>query len=89
MTCATLDDDHLARAALTYLAEPADVRVGALIQAHGPVRTLDAIKTGRFPAAACAGKDRAETAAGPTAHTADQHTMRLWRARLPDVPSRQ
>jgi DNA processing protein len=87
MTYVSLDDDHLARAALTYLAEPADVRIGALIQAHGAVRTLDAIKTGSFPAAACAGTDCAETAAGPAAHAADRHTKRRWQARLPDVPS--
>jgi DNA processing protein len=87
MTCLILDDDHLARAALTYLAEPADVRLGALIQAHGAVRTLDAIKTGSFPGSACADMVGAKTAAGPSAHAAEQHIMRRWQARLPDVPS--
>jgi DNA processing protein len=47
-----LDDESYARAALTYLAEPGDLRLSRLVRACGAARTLDAIKAGRFPAAA-------------------------------------
>jgi DNA processing protein len=42
-------DEHYARAALTYLAEPADTTLTALIRAHGPVRVLEMIKAGYLP----------------------------------------
>ena len=40
----TMDDESYARAALTYLAEPADRVLGALLRAHGAARILEAIK---------------------------------------------
>lgn len=42
----TLDDESYARAALTYLAEPADHVLGAVLRVHGAARTLEAIKAG-------------------------------------------
>jgi DNA processing protein len=87
MTSLTLDDDHLARAVLTYLAEPADVRLGALIRVHGAVRTLEAIKAGSFPRSVCAVTDCAQAAAELAAHAADRRSMQGWQARLPGVPS--
>ena len=45
-----LTDEAYARAALTYLAEPADRWLGQLLRVHGAAATLDAIKTYcRFP----------------------------------------
>lgn len=42
-------DERYARAALTYLAEPADSVLGALVRVHGAARTLEAIKAGKDP----------------------------------------
>jgi DNA processing protein len=44
-----LTDEAYARAALTYLAEPADRWLGRLLRLHGAPATLDAIKTGQLP----------------------------------------
>ena len=44
-----LSDESYARAALTYLAEPADQWLNGLISAHGATRTLAAIRSGRLP----------------------------------------
>ena len=44
------DDLRQARAVLTYLAEPADPILGALLQVTGPCEILDAIRTGALPA---------------------------------------
>jgi DNA processing protein len=44
-----LSDESYARAALTYLAEPADQWLNGLISAHGAPRTLEAIREGRLP----------------------------------------
>jgi len=41
-----MNDESYARAALTYLAEPADRVLGALLRVHGAARTLEAIKAG-------------------------------------------
>jgi DNA processing protein len=87
MTSLNLDDDHVSRAVLTYLAEPADVRLGALIRVHGAVRTLEAIKAGSFPHSVCAATECAQAAAESAGHAADQRSMQRWQARLPDVPS--
>jgi DNA processing protein len=46
-----LTDEAYARAALTYLAEPADRWLGQLLRVHGAAPTLDAIKSGRLPGA--------------------------------------
>ena len=54
-----LDDESYARAALTYLAEPADRWLGGLIRIHGAVRTLDAIRSGRLPGAGSGAADAA------------------------------
>ena len=44
-----LDAESYARAALTYLAEPADRWLNGLILLHGATRTLEAIRSGRLP----------------------------------------
>jgi DNA processing protein len=68
-----LDDESYARAALTYLAEPADRWLSELIGVHGAARTLDAIKSGRLPGA------------GPSAAMA--RAMERWRVRLAELPT--
>jgi DNA processing protein len=50
-----LTREAYARAALTYLAEPADRWLGQLLRIHGAASTLDAIKSGRLPGGADAG----------------------------------
>jgi DNA processing protein len=67
-----LDDESYARAALTYLAEPADRWLGELIRVHGTARTLEAIKSGRLPSAGVAAMQRA---------------MQRWRVRLGELPT--
>src|SRR5262249_37838732 len=42
------DDERLARASLTYLAEPGDGRLGTLTEAYGAVTVLEAIKADRL-----------------------------------------
>jgi len=72
-------DERYARAALTYLAEPADRWLGQLLRVHGAAATLDAIKTYSVPQGAGHGqlsnKARAMKAA-----------MERWRVRLPELP---
>jgi DNA processing protein len=54
-----LTDEAYARAALTYLVEPADRWLGQLLREHGAAVTLDAIKAGGLPG------DPAALPAGP------------------------
>ena len=65
-----LDDESYARAALTYLAEPADRWLSELVRVHGAARALDAIRSGRLPdaaAGAAAGHGALASAAGRAA----------------------
>jgi DNA processing protein len=71
---AALDDETYARAALTYLAEPGDLRLGALIRAGGAADTLAAIRAGKLPGPAPAG-------------AAAARAMRRWQVRLAEVPA--
>jgi DNA processing protein len=70
-----LDDEWYARAALTYLAEPADRYLTRLVRAHGAVGAVDAIRSGRLPGAG--------TATGRAAPQA----LERWRMRLDELPS--
>jgi len=74
-----LEDESYARAALTYLAEPGDRRLGALLRALGAARTLEIIKAGGDPGAECDAAD-AVRAALPRA-------IPQWQVRLAGVPS--
>ncbi len=86
-----LDEESYARAALTYLAEPGDVRLGALVAARGAACTLHAIKTGGFEAARfeAAGFEAAGglAAGGGAARAAAQRAMRRWQVRLAELPA--
>jgi len=76
-----LDDESYARAALTYLAEPGDVRLGGLLRTCGAARALRAIRSGGFPAPT--GHDGA---ASPAARAAAQRAMLRWQVRLGELP---
>jgi DNA processing protein len=66
-----LTEEKYARAALTYLVEPADRRLARLLREHGAARALDAIKSGRPP--------------GP-GRQGQWANMERWRVRLPELP---
>jgi DNA protecting protein DprA len=72
-------EEQLARAALTYLAEPGDARLGALVRTCGAIPVLQAIKAGRIPAAGGAG--------GAGARRAMERAIGRWRVRLAEVPT--
>jgi DNA processing protein len=71
-----LDDESYARAALTYLAEPADRWLSQLIRMHGAPQTLGAIRSGRLP----------ETGQAMQ-RAALERAMQRWRVRLSEVPT--
>jgi DNA processing protein len=76
-----LDEESYARAALTYLAEPADQWLNGLILAHGATRTLEAIRSGRLP-------DPSGDFPKPQfTQRALQHSMERWRMRLDELPT--
>jgi DNA processing protein len=77
----TLDDESYARAALTYLAEPADRVLGALLRVHGAARTLEAIKAGG-PGDPGLGDLELDDPERPV-----RRAMERWRVRLGELPS--
>ena len=80
-----MDEESYARAALTYLAEPGDVRLGGLIRTCGAARVLEAIKAGRLPGDL---PDDAWDAAGgaPGQPAIHRRAMQRWRVRLEQLP---
>jgi DNA processing protein len=72
-----LDPESYARAALTYLAEPADRWLNGLIAAHGAARTLEAIRSGRLP----------EARVPQLTQRALEKGMERWRVRLGELPT--
>jgi DNA processing protein len=72
------DQQRLARAALTYLAEPGDRLLGALLSACEPGALVEGIKAGRVPEEALAVASRRLAAI--------DRGMDHWRARLAEVP---
>jgi DNA processing protein len=77
---AQLDEQHLARAALTYLAEPGDPALGALLEIYEPAEVLAAIKAGTLPGTGpgCGGS--------PARRRALEAALGRWRIRLPWLP---
>ena len=67
-----LDDEAYARAALTYLAEPADRWLSELVRLRGAAGALDAIRSDRLPDGAGRAMNRA---------------MERWRVRLDELPT--
>ena len=75
-----LTDEAYARAALTYLAEPADRLLTRLVRVAGAAAALEAIRTRRVPPAGL-GLPRAK------AGEAVQAAVERWRTRLPELPA--
>jgi DNA processing protein len=76
-----LGEQHLARAALTYLAEPGDPVLGALLEICEPAEVMGAIKAGTLPGTWPGGGD------GPARRRALEAALSRWRIRLPWLPS--
>jgi DNA processing protein len=77
---ARLGGQRLARAALTYLAEPADPALGALLEICEPAEILAAIKADMLPGTGPGCGD------SPASRKALQRALDRWRARLPGLP---
>ena len=75
-----LDEQRLARAALTYLAEPGDPALGALLAICEPAEVLAAIKAGMLPGT---GPGCGDTAAS---RAALERALGRWRLRLAQLP---
>jgi DNA processing protein len=76
-----LTEEAYARAALTYLAEPADQWLNGLISARGAARTLEAIRSGRLP-------DPSGDSPIPRFRRQTlQRSLERWRVRLDDLPT--
>jgi DNA processing protein len=80
-----LTDEKYARAALTYLAEPADRWLAQLLREHGAAGALDAIKAYSAAAANGTGPPSGRVPLSGRAH-AMQAAMERWRVRLPELP---
>jgi DNA processing protein len=88
-------DERYARAALTYLAEPADRVLGALVRVHGAARTLEAIRVGKDPDDATAlfedpaGAGAAASLGGPAgvARPVVRRAMERWQVRRAELPT--
>jgi DNA processing protein len=75
-----LDQHALARAALTYLAEPADPALGALLEICEPAEVLAAIKADMLPGTGPGCGD------SPASRRALERALGRWRIRLPHLP---
>ncbi len=78
-----LSQEKLARAALTYLAEPADPALGALLAICEPAEVLAAIKADMLPGT---GPGCGDT---PASRAALERALGRWRVRLPGLPDAQ
>jgi DNA processing protein len=74
------DQQALARAALTYLAEPGDPALGALLEICEPAEVLTAIKAGTLPGTGPGCGD------SPASRRALERALGRWRIRLPWLP---
>jgi DNA processing protein len=74
------DEEKLARAALTYLAEPGDPALGALLAICSAAEVLAAIKADMLPGT---GPGCGDT---PASRAALDRALGRWRARLPGLP---
>ncbi|MGH3196060.1 MAG: DNA-processing protein DprA [Streptosporangiaceae bacterium] len=75
-----LSEEKLARAALTYLAEPGDPALGALLGICEPAEVLAAIKADLMPGTGPGCGD------SPASRTALERALGRWRVRLPSLP---
>ena len=79
---ARLSEQALARAALTYLAEPGDPALGALLEICEPAEVLAAIKADMLPGTGPGCGD------SPASRRALERALGRWRVRLPICPAR-
>ena len=77
---ARLSQQALARAALTYLAEPGDPALGALLEICEPAEVLAAIKADMLPGTGPGCGD------SPASRHALERALGRWRIRLPHLP---
>jgi DNA processing protein len=77
---ARLSEGKLARAALTYLAEPGDPALGALLGICEPAEVLAAIKADLLPGTGPGCGD------SPASRAALERALGRWRVRLPGLP---
>ena len=77
---ARLSEQALARAALTYLAEPGDPALGALLEICEPAEVLAAIKADVLPGTGPGCGD------SPASRRALERALGRWRVRLPHLP---
>src|SRR5450759_4265865 len=77
---AELSERTLARAGLTYLAEPGDPALGALLGICTPEEILAAIKADMLPGTGPGCGD------SPASWTASGRALGRWRMRLPTLP---
>jgi DNA processing protein len=75
-----LSEETLARAALTYLAEPGDPALGALLGICEPAEVLAAIKADMLPGIGPGCGD------SPASRAALERALGRWRVRLPGLP---
>jgi DNA processing protein len=70
------DDERLARATLSYIAEPCDRFLGRMVRRLGPIGALDTVRAGHAPPGFAAdGKERKRLS----------ERMEWWRVRLPSA----
>jgi DNA processing protein len=81
-----LGPQALARAALTYLAEPADPALGALLEVCEPAEVLGAIKAGTLPAIKADALPATDLTDNPARRRALEAAFNRWRLRLPWLP---
>ena len=74
------DDERLARASLTYLAEPSDERLGVLAETYGAAPVLAAIRAGTLPGP--------PAPPGPGRESA-RKSLERWQSRLGELPAPQ
>jgi DNA processing protein len=75
-----LGEQRLARAALTYLAEPGDPALGALLEICEPAEIMAAVKADLLPGIGPGCGD------SPASRKALERALGRWRARLPGLP---
>ncbi len=89
---AALDQDRIARAVLTYLAEPGDPVLAALLEVSTPADLVAAVAAGRLPAVPARRWDAIRGTGRPRGRSRTdtarlEHAFGIWRKRLGIVPA--
>src|SRR5215469_5155591 len=83
---APAEAERVARAALTWVAEPGDPAMGALLSVCSPAEIVAALIEGRMPAADAAREDNGTPSDAPASVPRLERARRRWAARLGEVP---